>query len=259
MSKHLEETARVEVANMSIQPLDISVYRNIVLLTGAGVSAASGIPTFRGANGLWNESEFLWAADGSNLPGSLPKVWEIFGGLRALSETVQPNAAHFAIADFQKRHAATKSITLITQNVDDLHQRAASPSVVELHGNVLRSRCSREGCDFEPVRDEEPHTGAIPSCPHCGASLRPDIVLFNEALPVWPSHQAKRALRDCDLFLAIGTSGVVAPASNFVRSAAYAGARTILVNLEPMQPRHPDFTEEILGAAEELLPVLLSL
>ena len=127
---------------MDIQPLDFTPYRNIVFLTGAGVSAASGVPTFRGSNGLWNDREFLWAADGANLPQSLPIVWKVFGSLRAKAGEVHPNAAHQAIADFQKRHQQTKNITVITQNVDDLHQRAGSENVIDLHGTLFRSRCA---------------------------------------------------------------------------------------------------------------------
>lgn len=241
---------------MSVQPLPLSDYQNIVLLTGAGVSAASGLPTFRGDSGLWNNAEFLRAADAANLPESLPLVWKVFGGLRALADTIKPNAAHFSIAQMQKRHPR-QNITLITQNVDGLHQAAGSENVIELHGSVLRSRCINARCDSKPFEDLAPHQEST-ACALCGAPLRPDIVLFNEMLPAWESHQAKRALRDVDLFLAIGTSGVVAPAAQFVSSAAYAGARTILVNLEAMQPRNPHFQEEILGRAEEILPVLLA-
>lgn len=237
-----------------MQSLDLTNYQNIVILTGAGVSAASGLPTFRGDNGLWNDLEFLQAADGSNLPGSLPLVWKVFGGLRALAGEIKPNAAHYALAGMQKRHTA-KNVTIITQNVDGLHQAAGSENVIELHGSVLRSRCTNENCTSQPFEDLTPRTAA-PPCPQCSAPLRPDIVLFNEALPARESHLAKAALRDCDLFIAVGTSGVVAPAAHFVRAAAYVGARTILVNLEPMAPRHPDFKEEILGRAEEVLPAL---
>lgn len=239
---------------MNLQTLSLSHYRNIVILTGAGISAASGVPTFRGENGLWNDAEFLRASDAANLPDSLPMVWKVFGGLRALAETIKPNAAHYAIAEMQRRHP-TKNITLITQNVDGLHQAAGSENVIELHGSVLRSRCTNEACVAKPFEDLTSRT-QVPLCEICGAPLRPDIVLFNEMLPPWESHQSKRALRDVELFLAIGTSGVVNPAAQFVSSAAYAGARTILINLEAMQPRNPHFQEEILGRAEEILPLL---
>jgi NAD-dependent deacetylase len=107
-----------------------------------------------------------------------------------------------------------------------------------------------------PYSDSEPHDDALPICQMCGSTLRPDIVLFGEQLPVKESWLAKRSLRDCDLFIAIGTSGTVSPASSFVRSADYAGSRTIPINLEPMEPKTPDFKEEYLGYAEEIVPLL---
>lgn len=240
-----------------MQAIDLSTYQNIVILTGAGVSVASGLPTYRGEGGLWNDPHTAWVSDGANLPGSLNDVWKFYGARRDKVTSVRPNAAHLAIAALQNHHAE-KNITLVTQNVDGLHQAAGSENVLELHGSVLRSRCTNEECALKPFEDLTPRSEA-PPCPLCNSPLRPDIVLFNEELPPLASHLAKRALRDCDLFLAVGTSGTVSPASNFVRSAAYVGARTILVNLEPMNPRHPDFQEKILGRAEEVLPVLFGL
>ena len=148
-------------------------------------------------------------------------------------------------------------VSVITQNVDGLHQRAGSESVVELHGTILRTRCSREGCALEPYPDEEVYEERVPRCPCCEAPLRPEVVLFEEPLPGEAEWRAKRALRECDLFLAVGTSGTVSPASGFVRSAAYAGARTILVNLEPLEVPNSSFQVRILGRAEEVLPDLL--
>jgi NAD-dependent deacetylase len=146
---------------------------------------------------------------------------------------------------------------LITQNIDGLHQKAGSQNVVELHGTVRRTRCTNDSCISEPFTDNDPHDKQLPRCSTCQSPLRPDIVLFNEEIPPDASWQSKRALRDCDLFIAVGTSGTVSPASNFVRSADYAGARTILVNLEPMNPKNPYFKEEYLGKAEEVLPTLI--
>jgi len=236
-------------------PIDPSRYCNIVILTGAGVSAASGLPTFRGPDGLWHH-DVAWLSDTDNLPASLPQPWEFYAGRRAAILAAQPNAAHFAIAAFQQRWGAGCAITLATQNVDGLQQRAGSPLTHELHGSLFRSRCTNSACAAKPFDDWEVPQG-VPNCKVCGSPLRPDIVLFHEELPVDAIWPAKRALRDCDLFIAAGTSGTVSPASDFVRNAAYAGARTILLNLTPMQPRHPDFQEEYLGPAEQLLPALL--
>lgn len=129
--------------------------------------------------------------------------------------------------------------------------------MIELHGSAFRTRCSSEACELPPFADESSHDEATPLCPRCGAVLRPDVVLFEEAIPGGAEWRAKRALRDCDFFLAAGTSGTVSPASGLVRAAEYARARTVLVNLEPMRPRHPAYDEEHLGRAEDLLPVLL--
>lgn len=237
------------------RPIETDRYSRIVILTGAGVSAASGLPTFRGPDGLWQD-DVQWVSDAANLPDSLPALWKFYGGRRSAVLSAQPNAAHIAIAKFQQQWQGTRSITLVTQNVDGLHQRAGSPEVLELHGSIFRTRCTNPQCSLIPFPDEKVPEG-VPLCPVCGSALRPDIVLFGEPLPVEAQWRAKRALRDCDLFIAVGTSGTVSPASDFVRNAAYAGARTILVNLTPMIPRHPDFQEEYLGKAEELLPVML--
>jgi NAD-dependent deacetylase len=239
------------------KPIDISQYSRIVILTGAGVSAASGLPTFRGADGLLQD-DVKWVSDAANLPASLPGLWKLYGGLRRSALQAQPNAAHLAIAALESNWGTTRSITLATQNVDELHQRAGSKDVVELHGSILRTRCMNAECPSMPFEDVNVPEESVPLCPQCRSALRPDIILFNEPLPVDTQWRVKKALRDCDLFIAVGTSGTVSPASEFVRSAEYAGARTILINLTPMMPRNPYFQEEYLGSAEELLPALLS-
>ncbi len=240
---------------MNIEPLNIQQYRNIVILTGAGVSAASGVPTFRGAGGLWNDEEAIWVSEADNLPASLPRLWNFYGPLREKMAQVQPNAAHFALSKLQNEAAQRgQNVTLITQNVDELHQRAGSSAVVELHGSLMKSRCM-EGCSA-PFEDAQSHAGALPLCENCGAPLRPDFVLFSEMLPIGALQRCRHALRSCDLFLAIGTSGTVSPASEFVAGTSMIGARTVLVNLHPMTPRNPYFKTEVLGRAEETLPQL---
>jgi NAD-dependent deacetylase len=145
----------------------------------------------------------------------------------------------------------------VTQNVDGLHTRAGSEDVVEIHGSLLRSRCLNESCLNAAGFEDLVVPLDVPLCSICGEALRPDITLFNEALPIDGLHRVKRALRFCDLFLAVGTSGTVAPASEFVRSAFDAGARTVFMNLTPLDVASPYFQETILGRAEELLPRLL--
>lgn len=231
-------------------------WRHVVVLTGAGISAASGLPTYRGPGGLWNRPEAAELPDAAMVARDPSRVWSLLGPLRRHLQAAAPNAAHLALAEWQSRPAPGRAFTLVTQNVDGLHARAGSRDVVELHGSLLRTRCGNPACGLPPFEDSTERLQA-PPCERCGQPLRPDITLFDEPLPVDAEWAAKKALRECDLFLAVGTSGTVAPASNFVRGAKYAGAWTLLLNLTPMQPRHPDFDQEVLGRAEELLPFLL--
>lgn len=240
-----------------MNPIDFSSYHNIVILTGAGVSVASGIRPFRGPNSFWEELDPVECADRSILETNPLALWQLFGPLRLQLESTEPNAAHIHLAQIQTQLTPSQQLTFITQNIDELHQRAGSRNVIELHGSVHRTRCSNADCQLIPYVDNDSHTQQLPLCPHCNSPLRLDIVLFGEQIPVEAEWLAKRALRDCDLFIAIGTSGTVSPAANFVRSADYAGARTILINLESMVPKNPYFKEEYLGRAEELVPLLL--
>ncbi|PQV64610.1 NAD-dependent deacetylase [Abditibacterium utsteinense] len=234
-----------------MKPLETQNYRNIVVLTGAGVSAASGLSTFRGPDGKW-QHELLAVSDGRRIPELLPEMWLRYGKARAGLLNVEPNIAHFALADWQKKWGDSRQITLVTQNVDGLHQKAGSPDVIEIHGSLLETRCINSACTSKPFLDlDVPES--VPICAVCGSFLRPNITLFHEALPLEAITRVKLALRDCDLFLSIGTSGVVAPASDFVRAAAYAGARTIYLNLTPLDAASP-FQENIVGRAEEILP-----
>lgn len=234
--------------------IDLSSYRRMVVLTGAGISAASGLPTYRGAGGLWNEIDVENHATAAAVKSNPARVWEFFAEIRAQLVGALPNAGHLALARAEQRLRPDQRMTVLTQNVDGLHTLAGSKHVVELHGSLRRSRCTR--CYYERVENPAAASRSCPPCPSCGAPLRPSVVLFDEMLPSDAEWEAKKALRDCDLFLAVGTSGTVAPASNFVRSAQYAGARTVYLNLEPMTPRNAAFREVHIGRAEELLPRL---
>ena len=239
----------------AIAPLDLSSHRSCVVLTGAGISVASGLRPYRGAGGLWTERpDQIDVATTDTLVRDPAAIWRLFGPMRAAARAARPNAAHIALAELERRALSLGgACTVITQNVDGLHQRAGSTEVVEIHGRLARSRCSR--CDRPPFDDTSAHD--LPLCDRCGAPLRPDVVLFGEYPDVDDEHRAKRALRECDLFLAIGTSGTVAPASSYVRWAEVNGARTILIDIAPPDPPSPAFREVLTGRAEDLVPALV--
>lgn len=234
--------------------MNIHNFHHIVILTGAGVSVGSGLPTYRGPGGLWETAEIAQIVEARFLPGSLPGLWRLYSERRQVALAAEPNPAHLAVAQLQT--AWPGEVTLLTQNVDGLHQRAGSPQVTELHGSAFRTRCTNRHCDLPPFNDTLSYDAA-PLCPQCGSPLRPDVVLFGETLSETVLRQAQTALDTCDLFLAVGTSGVVWPAAAFVQIAAQAGARTVLVNLDAGESAD-EFDEVVLGKAEEILPGLLT-
>jgi NAD-dependent deacetylase len=179
--------------------------RRVAILTGAGVSADSGIPTFRGPDGLWRNyrSEDLATPEAFRRDPSL--IWEWYEWRRGIIREAKPNAAHEAIASLERA-------VVVTQNVDGLHRRAGSRDVVELHGNLFRTRCVAEGTTFQHPDAFD----AIPPRCSCGSLLRPDVVWFGEALREEIVSRAVAAIESCDLLLVIGTSGVVYPAAGFV-------------------------------------------
>jgi NAD-dependent deacetylase len=240
----------------TITPLDLSAYKRIVIMTGAGISVASGLPTYRGVGGLWDTVDVAGHATAAAIEADPTRVWAFFAHIRTQLASTRPNAGHLAIARAEERLRPDQTLTVLTQNVDGLHSLAGSKRVVELHGTLRESRCTR--CDYTRAEDLSNSVQECPSCPSCSALMRPSVVLFDEPLPVDAEWSSKKSLRDCDLFLAVGTSGTVSPASNFVRAAEYAGARTLFVNLEAMTPHNAAFHEVILGRAEEILPSLLA-
>jgi len=232
----------------------LASHKHITILTGAGVSVASGLPTYRGPGGLWEREDIEGIVEARFLPGSLPDLWRLYSQRRAHALAACPNAAHEVVAALQR--ARPEAVALLTQNVDGLHQRAGSPDVTELHGSAFRTRCTNRGCDLPPFVDDRLYE-TVPACPRCGEPLRPDVVLFGETLPASALIRAQAALGGCDLFVAAGTSGTVWPAAAFVRLASQAGARTVLVNLDAGTGSE-EFDEVHLGRAEEVLPGLLS-
>jgi NAD-dependent deacetylase len=227
--------------------------RRVLVLTGAGVSAESGVPTFRGGGNaaVWKGLPFDIISSAGMLERDLRGVWEWFDYRRGVLKTLTPNPAHNAIARWQTRY---QEFTLVTQNVDGLHQAAGSRDVIELHGNIWRSRCLSCGArrDLREIDDEEERP---PTCLECGSYARPDVVLFGELIPMQEFERAVLKARSCDVCLVVGTSGVVYPAAALPEIAKAAGAYTVEVNPE-RTPLSDLCDETISGKAGEILPLL---
>ena len=224
----------------------------IAVLTGAGISAESGIPTFRDAmTGLWARFRPEDLATPEAFVANPKHVWDWYAWRREFVANAVPNAGHVALVEIEKRAA---HFALVTQNVDGLHARAGSRNVIELHGNIMQDRCFAEG---RMLAREEQLPGTPPLCARCGAFVRPGVVWFGEALPEHALREAYAEARTCDLFLSIGTSGLVEPAASLPFIARDAGARVIEVN--PVRtPLSSRATIVLQGAAGEVLPQLLA-
>ncbi len=220
--------------------------RNIVILTGAGVSAESGIDTFRSAGGLWEQHRVEDVATPEGFARNPDLVLRFYDMRRATIQKAQPNPAHWALAALDSDWAG--DLLIVTQNVDDLHERAGAKRLIHMHGEHLNAWCT--ACDTRSLwRDT---LADRPPCPACGAAaLRPDVVWFGE-MP-YRMDEIDAALRRCDLFVSIGTSGAVYPAAGYVRTARHYGARTLELNLEPSQGSIL-FEECRLGKAGDIVP-----
>ena len=221
--------------------------RNIVILTGAGVSAESGLATFRGPDGLWEGHRVEDVCTPEAFRRDPALVHAFYDARRAKLGTVEPNEAHKALARLDEKWAG--ELLLVTQNVDDLHERAGSKRLIHMHGELARAWCL--ACD-----ERFGWTGLMgedAECPECGVRgrVRPDIVWFGE-MP-YEMDRIEEALRGCDLFVSIGTSGAVYPAAGYVQTARYCGARTLEINLEPSLGSTL-FDESRIGRAGELVP-----
>jgi NAD-dependent deacetylase len=223
---------------------------SLFVLSGAGISAESGIPTFRGADGLWKNYSATDLATPEAFQRNPELVWEWYHWRQSLISKAQPNAAHRALVELERR---SKKFLLLTQNVDNLHQRAGSQNVLELHGNIFRTRCT--GCGsiagYRARADKE----RLPLCA-CGSILRPDVVWFGEIIPqdVW--HAAIDFVSGADVALMCGTSAVVWPAAAIPGIAQHGGAKTIEVNLEPT-PTTNLVDVSLSGKAGEILPQIM--
>lgn len=225
---------------------------HLLVLTGAGISAESGVPTFRDANGLWRNHRFEELASPEGFLANPTLVWEFYSQRRRGLDDVQPNAAHRALVEVEQQLG--DRFLLVTQNVDGLHAAAGSQRIVEMHGNIMRTKCI--ACYRPPFEDRASHDTA-PPCDECGDRLRPDVVWFGEAIPALALHTLDRFLeRSTNLvFLAVGTSGVVYPAAAIVDMVRNAGGTSWLVNAErPANVSRFDVVE--IGPAGTVLPAL---
>ena len=224
----------------------------VVVLTGAGVSAESGVPTFRDAQtGLWAKYSPEELATSQAFRRNPKLVWEWYAWRRELVAGAQPNPGHLALAELEQR---LPNFTLITQNVDGLHQRAGSRKVIELHGNINRIKCFEE----EEIIDSWPPTSeAPPRCPRCGGYLRPDVVWFGETLPPQALQAAFEAAQQGDLFFSIGTSALVQPAASLPLVALQAAAAVVEINPDTT-PLTWRATYVLSGPAGQILPALLN-
>jgi NAD-dependent deacetylase len=224
---------------------------SVAVLTGSGISAESGVPTFRDAQtGFWARYDPMELATPEAFDRDPRLVWEWYAWRRKLVEGASPNPGHEALAELE-RHVP--EFALVTQNVDGLHRRAGSQRVIELHGNIVRSKCAREGVVVEPRGGD---SEVPPTCPRCGALLRPDVVWFGEMLPQGALEEAIMATRNCDLFFSIGTSSLVQPAASLPFEALRAGVSVVEVNPdETPLTRHVEYG--LRGRAGEVLPALV--
>jgi NAD-dependent deacetylase len=229
----------------------------ITVLTGAGISAESGLPTFRGAGGLWSRAAIRRFSTPSGFAKAPKRAWEWYEDRRGEVVKAGPNAGHAALAEWERRLERDGGwVEVITQNIDGLHQEAGSRRVTELHGSMWTLRCTR--CGRRRVERTHPLPGRPPRCPGCGGLERPNIVFFGEQLPEEALAHAKRVATDCDLFITAGTSGIVTPAASLVLMASVSGIPTLEVNLD-VTPLTSHVKWSIRGSTSKVLPLLAAL
>jgi NAD-dependent deacetylase len=224
-------------------------YQSIVVLTGAGISAESGVQTFRAKDGLWENHRIEDVATPEAFVRDPQLVQQFYNERRQpiLDGLVHPNPAHLALAELAREF--TGKLTLVTQNIDNLHEQAGSPSVLHMHGEILKIRCQSS----QQIFDIDRAISVDDVCVCCGraGNLRPHIVWFGE-MPLY-MDEIYQAIQECDLFVAIGTSGNVYPAAGFVQEANHAGAKTLEINLERSNVAN-QFDRALYGKAGEVLP-----
>jgi len=231
----------------------------LVVLTGAGVSKESGVPTFRDAlDGLWTQYDPQQLATPEAFEADPKLVWDWYEHRRELVSKVKPNTGHYAIAQLEDM---LPHITVITQNIDGLHQAAGSTDVIALHGNIHHHKCSAD-CQGEPTlievsKLEWDHAGGPPPCPYCGAWVRPDVVWFNERLPVEALERANKLSSQADVMLVVGTAGAVQPAASMpYRAKRYNGA--FLIDINPDEDTITPIADLYIdGPSGEVLPAII--
>jgi NAD-dependent deacetylase len=249
---NMSQEALHRVANL------IQSAKRVVILTGAGVSKESVVPTFRDAmDGLWAQYDPQQLATPQAFRSNPKLVWDWYEWRRGLVRKVKPNPGHVALAQLEAQHEG--DLLTVTQNVDDLHELAGSHKIVHLHGNIARNKCFNN-CQGDPtVIDVETllTNGTPPRCPHCGAYVRPDVVWFGESLPSHAINQAFEACQDCDVMLVVGTSGLVSPAAQLPSVAAQHGAAIIEINPDST-PITPIAVAKLSGYSGVVLPQLIA-
>lgn len=224
--------------------------KSVVVFTGAGISAESGVPTFRGENGLWKKFRPEELANFNAFIQNPSLVWEWYKYRKQLISNIKPNPGHFAIAELEKH---CENFALITQNIDNLHRRAGNKNIFELHGNIERNYCI--GCHKWYSNEEIMACTDVPKC-SCGELIRPDVVWFGEILPEDQWNNSVKAAEQAEIFFAVGTSAVVYPAASLPLIAKKAGAYLVEVNIEPTE-LSDKVDELLLGKSGEILPKLI--
>jgi len=224
--------------------------QRVTVLTGSGMSAESGIPTFRGKEGLWRQFRAEDLATPEAFERDPALVWEWYNWRRGLMAKVEPNPGHRVLASWEKRFP---HFALITQNIDGLHRKAGSENILELHGNIWKLRCTKEGNVLD--NSEFPLPERPPRCPSCGALLRPHVVWFGETLDSKILNRAFVSSSTCEVMFSIGTSALVQPAASLPLAASEAGAKVVEINPEPTPlTDHADIVLQ--GKAGEILPIV---
>jgi NAD-dependent deacetylase len=222
----------------------------IVFFTGAGISSESGIPTFRGKDGIWNKLKPEELANFNAFIQNPEMIWEWYNHRKKIIHEAQPNAAHLTIAEMQNHF---KTVSVVTQNIDNLHRRAGSKTIFELHGNIERNFCINCKKFFNEELD---FSGGIPKC-ECGGLIRPDVVWFGEYLPEDQFLGGEKAAISSDIFFVVGTSAVVYPAAGLVYAAKQSGSTVVEINIK--ETALSDIADySFFGKAGEILPMILS-